>query len=83
MCLNVALAVYLGVGSAPVLPTDPLPAGSAQPLTAPGRTGPIHARRGREQEREGPSERPVLEKNLASTAPAADGSAQPLSLIHI
>ena len=77
MCLNVALAVYLGVGSAPVPPTAPLPAGSAQPLTAPGRTGPIHARRGREQEREGPSERPVLEKNLASTAPAADGSAQP------
>ena len=77
MCLNVALAVYLGVGSAPVPPTDPLPAGSAQPLTAPGRTGPIHARQGREQEREGPSERPVLEKNLASTAPAADGSAQP------
>ena len=76
MCLNVALAVYLGVGSAPVPPTAPLPAGSAQPLTAPGRTGPIHARRGREQEREGPSERPVLEKNLASTAPAADGSAQ-------
>ena len=77
MCLNVALAVYLGVGSAPVPPTDPLPAGSAQPLTAPGRTGPIHARQGREQEREGPSERPVLEKNLASTTPAADGSAQP------
>ena len=77
MCLNVALAVYLGVGSAPVPPTAPLPAGSAQPLTAPGRTGPIHARRGREQEREGPSERPVLEKNLASTAPAADGSVQP------
>ena len=77
MCLNVALAVYLGVGSAPVPPTAPLLAGSAQPLTAPGRTGPIHARRGREQEREGPSERPVLEKNLASTAPAADGSAQP------
>ena len=77
MCLNVALAVYLGVGSAPVPPTAPLPAGSAQPLTAPGRTGPIHARRGREQEREGPSERPVLEKNLASTTPAADGSAQP------
>lgn len=58
-------------------PTAPLPAGSAQPLTAPGRTGPIHARQGREQEREGPSERPVLEKNLASTTPAADGSAQP------
>ena len=77
MCLNVALAVYLGVGSAPVPPTAPLPAGSAQPLTAPGRTGPIHARQGREQEREGPSERPVLEKNLASTTPAADGSAQP------
>ena len=77
MCLNVALAVYLGVGSAPVPPTAPLPAGSAQPLTAPGRTGPIHTRQGREQEREGPSERPVLEKNLASTAPAADGSAQP------
>ena len=77
MCLNVAHAVYLGVGSATVPPTVPLPAGSAQPLTAPGRTGPIHARQGREQEREGPSERPVLEKNLASTAPAADGSAQP------
>ena len=77
MCLNAALAVHPGVGSAPVPPTAPLPAGSAQPLTAPGRTGPIHARQGREQEREGPSERPVLEKNLASTAPAADGSAQP------
>ena len=77
MWLNALIAVYLGVGSAPVPPTDPLPAGSAQPLTAPGRTGPIHARQGREQEREGPSERPVLEKNLASTAPAADGSAQP------
>ena len=77
MCLNAALAVHPGVGSAPVPPTVPLPAGSAQPLTAPGRTGPIHARQGREQEREGPSERPVLEKNLASTAPAADGSAQP------
>ena len=77
MCLNAALAVHPGVGSAPVPPTAPLPAGSAQPLTAPGRTGPIHARQGREQEREGPSERPVLEKNLASTTPAADGSAQP------
>ena len=77
MWLNALIAVYLGVGSAPVPPTDPLPAGSAQPLTAPGRTGPIHARQGREQEREGPSERPVLEKNLASTTPAADGSAQP------
>ena len=77
MWLNTAPVTRAGVGSAPVPPTDPLPAGSAQPLTAPGRTGPIHARRGREQEREGPSERPVLEKNLASTAPAADGSAQP------
>ena len=77
MWLNVLIEVYVGVGSAPVPPTDLLPAGSAQPLTAPGRTGPIHARQGREQEREGPSERPVLEKNLASTTPAADGSAQP------
>ena len=77
MCPNAPPGARAGVGSAPVPPTAPLPAGSAQPLTAPGRTGPIHARQGREQEREGPSERPVLEKNLASTAPAADGSAQP------
>ena len=68
MCLNAALAVHPGVGSAPVPPTVPLPAGSAQPLTAPGRTGPIHARQGREQEREGPSERPVLENQPAPTA---------------
>ena len=67
----------LGVGSAPVPPTGWLPTGSAQLLAAPRRTGLIDARQGREQEREGPSERPVLEKNLASTAPAADGSAQP------
>ena len=77
MWLNALIEVYVGVWSAPVPPTGWLPTGSAQSLTAPGRTGPIHARQGREQEREGPSERPVLEKNLASTAPAADGSAQP------
>ena len=77
MWLNALIEVNVGVGSAPVPPTGWLPTGSAQSLTAPGRTCPIHARQGREQEREGPSERPVLEKNLASTAPAADGSAQP------
>ncbi|ERH15724.1 hypothetical protein HMPREF1549_03011, partial [Actinomyces johnsonii F0510] len=44
-----------------------LPTGSAQSLTASRRIGLIDARQGREQEREGPSERPVLEKNLAST----------------
>ena len=60
MWLNALIEVYVGVWSAPVPPTDPLPAGSAQPLTAPGRTGPIHAWQGREQEREGPSERPVI-----------------------
>jgi len=49
---------------------------SAQSLTAPRRTGLIDARQGREQEREEPSERPVLEKNPASTAPAVDDSAQ-------
>ena len=77
MCPNAPPGARAGVGSAPVPPTGWLPTGSAQSLTAPGRTCPIHAWQGREQEREGPSERPVLEKNLASTAPAADGSAQP------
>ena len=67
MCLNAPPGAHAGVRSAPVPPTAPLPAGSAQPLMAPGRTGPIHARRGREQEREGPSERPVLENHTAPT----------------
>ena len=67
MWLNAAPAVHAGVGSAPAPPTDPLSAGSAQSLAAPGRTGPIHARQGREQEREGPSERPVLENHPAPT----------------
>ena len=67
MCPNAPPGAHAGVGSAPVPPTAPLPAGSAQPLMAPGRTGPIHARRGREQEREGPSERPVLENHTAPT----------------
>ena len=77
MWLNALIEVYVGVWSAPVPPTGWLPTGGAQSLTAPRRTGLIDARQGREQEREGPSERPVLEKNLASTAPAADGSVQP------
>ena len=67
MCPNAPPGAHAGVRSAPVPPTAPLPAGSAQPLMAPGRTGPIHARRGREQEREGPSERPVLENHTAPT----------------
>ena len=53
MWLNALIEVYVGVWSAPVPPTGWLPTGSAQSLTAPGRTGPIHARQGREQEREG------------------------------